>query len=155
MQFALPAARPYIYGTSMRRLLDDSSAPPLLEDVHFKSLYRKEIYDARTGDGWVLRISRYRPLPQAWRQPILDQPLLLVPGWSQNRHAFTAGTFVKQLLCDGADVHIVELRGHGLSSRELQQERAREEGRALPKDPTGVGTWTATSSRTCLRRWRR
>jgi pimeloyl-ACP methyl ester carboxylesterase len=118
----------------MRRLLDDSSAPPLLEDVHFKSLYRKEIYDARTGDGWVLRISRYRPLPQAWRQPILDQPLLLVPGWSQNRHAFTAGTFVKQLLCDGADVHIVELRGHGLSSRELQQERAREEGRALPKD---------------------
>ena len=118
----------------MRRLLDDSSAPPLLEDVHFKSLYRKEIYDAHTGDGWVLRISRYRPLPQTWRQPIFDQPLLLVPGWSQNRHAFTAGTFVKQLLYDGADVHILELRGHGLSSRELQESRARDERRALPKD---------------------
>src|SRR5216684_1037173 len=109
----------------MRRLSAEPFEPPLLEDVHFKSLYRKEIYDAPTRDGWILRISRYRPVSQPWHQAILDEPLLLVPGWSQNRHAFTAGTFVKQLLYDGADVHIAELRGHGLSSRELQEERAR------------------------------
>jgi pimeloyl-ACP methyl ester carboxylesterase len=118
----------------MRRLDAGPAAPPLLEDVHFKSLYRKEIYGAPTRDGWLLQISRYRPVPQPWHQPILNEPLLLVPGWSQNRHAFTAGKFVQQLLHDGADVHIAELRGHGLSSRALQQARASREGRALPVD---------------------
>ena len=33
-----------------------------MDDVAFKSLYRKEIYDARTRDGWILQISRYRPI---------------------------------------------------------------------------------------------
>jgi pimeloyl-ACP methyl ester carboxylesterase len=108
----------------MRRL--DFQGPPIprdLDRVAFKSLYSKEIYDAPTRDGWVLQISRYKPLPQPWHQPILGEPLLLVPGWSQNRHAFTCGDFVKQLLAYGADIHIVELRGHGLSNRELQVER--------------------------------
>ncbi|HEY6911240.1 MAG TPA: alpha/beta fold hydrolase [Myxococcales bacterium] len=107
----------------MRRL--ESTAPTLrnLDAVAFKSLYRKEIYDAPTADGWMLQISRYRPVPQSWEQPIFGQPLLLVPGWSQNRHAFTCGDFVKQLLAFGADIHILELRGHGNSSRELQIER--------------------------------
>ena len=109
----------------MRRLDLNPAAPaPVdLEQVPFKSLYVKEIYDAPTRDGWVLQISRYRPIPQPWHQPILDEPLLLVPGWSQNRHAFTSGSFVKQLLVYGADIHILELRGHGRSSRELQVER--------------------------------
>src|SRR6266403_1880224 len=105
----------------MRRL--DYHSPPAscdLDRVAFKSLYSKEIYDAPTSDGWVLRVSRYKPVPQAWHQPILGQPLLLVPGWSQNRHAFTCGDFVKQLLAYGADIHIIELRGHGLSNQELQ-----------------------------------
>lgn len=108
----------------MRRL-DLQPAPTLrdLENVPFKSLYVKEIYDAPTSDGWVLQISRYRPVAQPWDQPIFGQPLLLVPGWSQNRHAFTCGDFVKQLLAYGADIHILELRGHGRSSRELQIER--------------------------------
>ena len=118
----------------MRRLDAEPAVPPPLEHIHFKSLYRKEIYDAPTRDGWVLRITRYKPVPQPWHQAILDEPLVLVPGWSQNRHAFTAGTFVKQLLSDGADVHIVELRGHGLSSRQLQSARARETGAKLPVD---------------------
>jgi len=46
---------------------------------------------------------------------------LLVPGWSQNRHAFTCGDFVKQLLAYGADIHIIELRGHGLSQTRRMQ----------------------------------
>jgi pimeloyl-ACP methyl ester carboxylesterase len=114
----------------MRRL-EQRPAPSHeeLEAVPFKSLYKKEIYDAPTADGWVLQISRYKPLPQAWDQPIFGQPLLLVPGWSQNRHAFTCGDFVKQLLAYGADIHILELRGHGRSSRELQLERG-----LTPKD---------------------
>jgi len=108
----------------MRRL--DFHSPPTQRDldrIAFKSLYSKEIYDAPTRDGWVLRISRYKPSPQPWHQPILGEPMLLVPGWSQNRHAFTCGDFVKQLLAYGADIHIAELRGHGLSNRELQLER--------------------------------
>src|SRR3954453_13000113 len=108
----------------MRRL--DFRPPPTQRDldrIAFKSLYSKEIYDAPTRDGWVLRISRYKPSPQPWHQPILGQPMLLVPGWSQNRHAFTCGDFGKQLLAYGADIHIAELRGHGLSSHQLQLER--------------------------------
>jgi len=116
----------------MRRLIAQHSPP--LEQVPFKSLYRKEIYDARTRDGWVLQISRYRPVPQPWEQPILGEPLLLVPGWSQNRHAFTCATFVKRLLVYGADCHVLELRGHGRSSRELQRELCAKESRPLPKD---------------------
>jgi pimeloyl-ACP methyl ester carboxylesterase len=118
----------------MRRLDLQPAAPPPLDEIPFKSLYTKEIYDARTSDGWVLQISRYRPTRQSWEQPILDEPLVLVPGWSQNRHAFTCGDFVKQLLCYGADIHIVELRGHGRSSRSLQLERCQAEGRPPPKD---------------------
>src|SRR4051812_46497460 len=110
----------------MRRL-DPTAAPTSqkLDSVAFKSLYRKEIYDAPTSDGWVLQISRYKPRPQPWNQPIFGQPLMLVPGWSQNRHAFTCGDFVKQLLAYGADIHILELRGHGRSSRALQIARNR------------------------------
>ena len=119
----------------MRRL-DLQPAPGVRElaEIPFKSLYTKEIYDAPTADGWVLQISRYKPLPQAWEQPIFGQPLLLVPGWSQNRHAFTCGDFVKHLLAYGADIHILELRGHGRSSRELQVERAAQTGGAAPAD---------------------
>lgn len=118
------------------RLLDvpEPTSPEGLDGVPFKSLYRKEIYDAPTRDGWILQITRYRPVRQSWEQPIFDEPLLLVPGWSQNRHAFTCGDFVKRLLSYGADIHILELRGHGLSSRELQLERCAEEGRAPPAD---------------------
>src|SRR5437588_11147118 len=94
-----------------------------LAQIPFKSLYAKEIYDAPTADGWMLQISRYRPVPQSWEQPIFGEPLLLVPGWSQNRHCFTCGAFVKQLLAYGADIHILELRGHGRSSRNLQIDR--------------------------------
>src|SRR5438105_830457 len=105
----------------MRRLeLQPSPGVQDLDQIAFKSLYTKEIYDARTSDGWVLQVSRYKPVPQPWHQPILGQPLLLVPGWSQNRHAFTCGDFVKQLLAYGADIHIIELRGHGLSNQALQ-----------------------------------
>src|SRR5215831_7318638 len=101
----------------MRRLdLPPTPGADELAGVPFKSLNTKEIYDVRTGDGWVLQISRYQPRPQAWDQPIFGAPMLLVPGWSQNRHAFTTGHFVKHLLAFGADVHILELRGHGRSS---------------------------------------
>jgi len=82
----------------------------------------------------VLQITRYKPVAQRWAQPLFDEPLLLVPGWSQNRHAFSCGNFVKHLLFDGADVHILELRGHGLSSRQLQLARAAQEHRAPPRD---------------------
>ena len=119
----------------MRRL-DLQPAPRVhdLDRVAFKSLYTKEIYDAPTADGWVLQISRYKPVPQLWEQPILGQPLLLVPGWSQNRHAFSCGDFVKQLLAYGADIHILELRGHGRSSRKLQLDRAAKQGTKPPAD---------------------
>jgi len=118
--------------SNMRRVQAPHAPSP--DEIPFKSLYRKEIYDARTRDGWVLQITRYRPVPQEWEQPILGEPLLLVPGWSQNRHAFTCASFVKRLLLFGADCHIVELRGHGRSSRELQIELCDKEKRPLPRD---------------------
>lgn len=105
-----------------------------VDDVEFRSLYTKTKYVVDTADGWSLVISRYRPKPQPFPQPLFGEPMLLVHGFSQNRHAWTSGQFVKNLLFFGIDIHILELRGHGKSSVALQKERAKRFGRALPPD---------------------
>lgn len=113
----------------------DVTGPPTprLEEVSWKNLYRKSHYEVPTRDGWTLVITRYEPLPQRFPQPIFGEPLLLVHGFSQNRHAWTCGGFVKHMLSYGADIHVLELRGHGLSSVALQVEKAAR-GAPLPAD---------------------
>src|SRR5262245_44719269 len=107
---------------------------PSVAELKFRSLYKKTLYLVETADGWSLVISRYRPVPQPFHQPLFGEPLLLVHGFSQNRHAWTCGEFVKNLLLFGIDIHIIELRGHGKSSIAFQYERSRKLGRALPAD---------------------
>lgn len=107
---------------------------PTVDEVDFKALYRKQTYEVATVDGWTLVVTRYRPTPQPFFQPIFGEPLLLVHGFAQNRHAWTSGQFVKNLLFFGADIHILELRGHGKSSIALQHERAEQKGGRLPAD---------------------
>ncbi len=107
---------------------------PSVDEVEFRSLYTKTKYVVETADRWSLVISRYRPVPQPFPQPLLGEPLLLVHGFSQNRHAWTSGEFVKNLLFFGVDIHILELRGHGKSSLELQRERAARFNRPPPAD---------------------
>lgn len=122
---------------AVRQLLDpDAAGPPAprLEEVPWERLHRKSRYEVRTGDGWTLVVTRFQPQPQAAPQPILGEPLLLVHGFSQNRHAWTCGGFVKQMLSYGADIHVLELRGHGLSSVALQRERAAAAGQSPPAD---------------------
>jgi pimeloyl-ACP methyl ester carboxylesterase len=105
-----------------------------VDEVDFRSLYVKTRYVVDTADGWSLVITRYRPKPQPFPQPLFGEPLLLVHGFSQNRHAWTSGQFVKNLLFFGLDIHILELRGHGKSSIAFQRERHRRFHRPLPKD---------------------
>lgn len=107
---------------------------PTVDDVEFRALYKKTKYVVETADGWSLVITRYRPVPQVFPQPLFGEPMLLVHGFSQNRHAWTSGEFVKNLLFFGLDIHILELRGHGKSSIELQHERAAKFGRNVPTD---------------------
>jgi pimeloyl-ACP methyl ester carboxylesterase len=107
---------------------------PTVDEVEFSSLYKKTKYVVETVDGWSLVVSRYRPVPQAFHQPLFGEPLLLVHGFSQNRHAWTCGEFVKNLLLFGIEIHILELRGHGRSSIAFQHERARKLNRPLPAD---------------------
>lgn len=106
---------------------------PIIDDVDIKDLHQKEHYEVVTADGWTLVITRYKSIPQPWNQPLLDVPLLLVHGFSQNRHAWTAGEFVKDMLYFGVDIHILELRGHGLSSLKLQKEKQAAGLRGLPE----------------------
>ncbi|HTS79633.1 MAG TPA: alpha/beta fold hydrolase [Myxococcaceae bacterium] len=108
--------------------------PPTVDEVAFRDLYRKSHYSVETSDGWTLVVTRYEPTPQSFPQPLLGEPLLLVHGFSQNRHAWTSGEFVKNLLYFGLDIHIVELRGHGKSSQRLQHERSELTGRPVPPD---------------------
>jgi pimeloyl-ACP methyl ester carboxylesterase len=108
--------------------------PPTVDDVEFRALYKKTKYVVETADGWSLVITRYRPVPQSFPQPLFGEPMLLVHGFCQNRHAWTSGEFVKNLLFFGIDIHILELRGHGKSSLELQHERAAKFGRKPPAD---------------------
>jgi pimeloyl-ACP methyl ester carboxylesterase len=107
---------------------------PTVDDVEFRALYKKTKYIVETADGWSLVITRYKPTPQSWTQPLYGEPMLLVHGFSQNRHAWTSGEFVKNLLFFGLDIHILELRGHGKSSIALQHERAQKFNRAPPPD---------------------
>lgn len=107
---------------------------PSVDEVEFRSLYVKTKYVVDTADGWSLVISRYRAKPQPWAQPLTSEPILLVHGFSQNRHAWTSGEFVKNLLYFGADIHVLELRGHGKSSVRFQYERAKRFKRPLPSD---------------------
>jgi len=111
-----------------------SVEPPTVDEVAFRDLYRKREYEVETSDGWTLVVTRYEPFPQPFHQPLFGEPLLLVHGFSQNRHAWTSGEFVKNLLYFGLDIHIVELRGHGKSSQQLQRERAQTTGRPVPAD---------------------
>jgi pimeloyl-ACP methyl ester carboxylesterase len=118
----------------MRVPLEEVPPRPTVDEVDFHALYKKTRYVAETADRWSLVITRYRPVPQAFPQPILNEPLLLVHGFSQNRHAWSSGEFVKNLLYFGADVHVLELRGHGKSSLKFQHERARKLDRPPPED---------------------
>ncbi len=115
---------------------DPARAPshPTVDQVEFRSLYTKTKYTVETADRWSLNVTRYRPVPQSFPQPLFGEPLLLVHGFSQNRHAWTSGQFVKNLLFFGIDIHILELRGHGKSSIELQKEKAARFGREPPPD---------------------
>ncbi len=107
---------------------------PTVDDVEFRALYKKTKYVVETADNWSLVVTRYRPTPQKFAQPLWEEPMLLVHGFSQNRHAWTSGEFVKNLLFFGLDIHILELRGHGKSSREFQVERAQTHRQKIPKD---------------------
>jgi pimeloyl-ACP methyl ester carboxylesterase len=107
---------------------------PTVDEVEFRALYQKTKYVVETADGWSLVITRYRPVKQPFPQPLFGEPLLLVHGFSQNRHTWTSGQFVKNLLFFGVDIHILELRGHGKSSVAFQKERAERFRRPLPPD---------------------
>ncbi|GHG73679.1 alpha/beta fold hydrolase [Comamonas sp. JC664] len=107
---------------------------PSIDEVDFRALYSKTKYVVETADGWSLVITRYRPVKQPFPQPLFGEPLLLVHGFSQNRHTWTSGQFVKNLLFFGVDIHILELRGHGKSSIAFQKERAERFKRPLPPD---------------------
>jgi pimeloyl-ACP methyl ester carboxylesterase len=107
---------------------------PIIDEVPFSSLYTPEEVEVETPDGWTLILTRFRPIPQNWQQPLLNVPLLLVHGFSQNRHAFTTGEFVKNMLYFGTDIFILELRGHGKSGIKLQLKKAREKGTSPPPD---------------------
>lgn len=117
----------------MRHPLDLGPQGPTVDQVDLESLYEEHRYEVTTVDGWRLVITRFQPKPQDFHQPIFGEPLLLVHGFGQNRHAWTSGQFVKNLLFFGADLHILELRGHGRSSLELQRAYAKEGGK-LPED---------------------
>jgi pimeloyl-ACP methyl ester carboxylesterase len=107
---------------------------PNVDEVALAELHDSEEIEVTTDDGWTLVITRYQPRPQPFAQPLRDVPLLLVHGYTQNRRAWSAGEFVKNMLFFGADLFLLELRGHGKSSPELTRRRALEAGVAVPAD---------------------
>jgi len=107
---------------------------PSIDDLELAELYDPEEIEVATDDGWTLVLTRYRPRPQPFPQPLRDVPLLLVHGYTQNRRAWSAGEFVKNMLFFGADLFLLELRGHGKSTPELSRRRARAAGSEPPDD---------------------
>ena len=113
---------------------DWEKAPPSVDQVAGRDLYDLEEIPVETDDGWQLQLTRYAPRPQPFAQPLRGAPLLLVHGYTQNRRAWNTGQFVKTMLYFGADVYLLELRGHGKSSVEAQRRRARQQDAPLPED---------------------
>jgi len=109
-------------------------SPASVDEVELADLHDPEEIEVSTDDGWTLVITRYRPRPQSFAQPLRDVPLLLVHGYTQNRRAWSAGEFVKNMLFFGADLFLLELRGHGKSTPDLQRRRARAAGIEPPAD---------------------
>ena len=109
-------------------------APPSIDEVDFQDLYRLEEIPVETADGWRLAMTRYAPRPQPFAQVLRGAPLLLVHGYTQNRRAWNVGQFVKSMLYFGADVFLLELRGHGKSGIDTQRRHARDSKRDLPDD---------------------
>ncbi|MBZ0251876.1 MAG: alpha/beta hydrolase, partial [Candidatus Methylomirabilis sp.] len=105
-----------------------------VDQLTLRELAVQEDYEVETPDGWTLVVTRYRSRPQLWGQPLAGVPMLLVHGFSQNRATWTSGEFARDLAYFGADIHILELRGHGKSSRSLQFRKHNREGKRLPKD---------------------
>ena len=95
---------------------------------------RHETYEALTCDGWTLVTDRTWAAGDNRDSALKGTPLMLVHGLSQNRHVYKTGSFVDRLAANGADCHILELRGHGRSSLALQKEKARAGVRPLPED---------------------
>ncbi len=119
------------------RLEPEAAGPwstPSVDEVDFSALYDLEEIPVQTEDGWRLIMTRYRPRPQPFAQPLFGVPLLLVHGYTQNRRAWSSGEFVKTMLYFGADLYLLELRGHGKSGVGAQRRRARQEGSPLPGD---------------------
>jgi pimeloyl-ACP methyl ester carboxylesterase len=107
---------------------------PSVDELEFDDLYELEDHVVDTEDGWRLALSRYRPRSQPFPQPLYGVPLLLVHGYTQSRRAWDTGEFIKNMLYFGADVFVVELRGHGKSSVAMQRRHARRDARPLPND---------------------
>ena len=110
------------------------AAATSVDDVELADLHTREEISTRTEDGWTLVLTRYRPRPQKFPQPLLGVPLLLVHGYTQNRRAWSSGEFVKSMLYFGADLFVLELRGHGKSGIEQQRRESRATGLPLPDD---------------------
>ncbi len=107
---------------------------PSVDEVEFSDLYTLEEVPVETEDGWHLVITRYRPRSQPFPQPLLGVPLLLVHGYTQNRRAWNSGEFVKTMLYFGADLFLLELRGHGKSGVQNQRRHVRRKKADPPAD---------------------
>lgn len=75
----------------------------------------EEVHTCTTRDGWRLALTRFRPVREGRRHPVL-----LVPGLSSNRFSYDLtprASLARYLARHGYDTWILELRGHGRSDR--------------------------------------
>jgi len=112
----------------------ERSTPRSVDEMELAELHDAEEIEVTSDDGWTLVVTRYRPRAQPFPQPLRGVPLLLVHGYTQNRRAWSSGEFVKNMLFFGADLFLLELRGHGKSTPELTRRRARARGAEPPRD---------------------
>jgi pimeloyl-ACP methyl ester carboxylesterase len=81
----------------------------------FVERYPDEIHFARTGDGWRIALTRYRP-----EQKSSAEPVLLLPGVAANRYGLDLTdelSLARVLAKAGFDAWLVDLRGRGQSTQ--------------------------------------
>jgi pimeloyl-ACP methyl ester carboxylesterase len=97
-------------------------------------LGHSELLHALTDDDWALSIQALRPHPALAPRPLDGHGVVLVAGFSQNRHAWLSGRLPALLLEQGLSVFMLELRGHGRSGRRAQLRRHARQKAPLPRD---------------------
>ncbi|MFH1064007.1 MAG: alpha/beta fold hydrolase [Candidatus Woesearchaeota archaeon] len=88
--------------------------PVKLPQMQSPNLDSITYHTVKTEDGWYISLTHIKPKQY---NPKIRYPIGAVHGFCQNRKAWKSGQWTTLMIEQGADIYLIELRGHGLSGK--------------------------------------